>query len=95
MMGCVGIREQAPPWLPVHHPLAHIEASLRHGGHCRACAAPTRLLLVTPCAHLLCVACARPARCNRFLSAPDPLLPFCPRPDTTPKLRFPTAADRS
>ena len=45
-------------WLPVGHPLAGVEGALRHGGACERCAAWTRLLLVTPCIHLLCTDCA-------------------------------------
>lgn len=45
-------------WLPVGHPLAGVEGALRHGGACERCSAWTRLLLVTPCIHLLCTDCA-------------------------------------
>ena len=40
-----------------------IETLLRHGGTCKRCGALARLLVVTPCAHLLCIDCARTSRC--------------------------------
>ncbi|KAK9807648.1 hypothetical protein WJX72_005276 [[Myrmecia] bisecta] len=46
-----------PPWVEEAHPLAGVEAQLRAGGLCQLCSAPSRLLIVTPCAHLLCVDC--------------------------------------
>ena len=49
-----------PPWLPPDHPLARLEAGLRHGGPCDACAEPCVLPLATPCGCLVCVECARP-----------------------------------
>ena len=51
-----------PPWVLPSHPLAPVEAGLRAGCACAACAAWTRLPIVTPCAHLVCVECAAPAR---------------------------------
>lgn len=73
---------QAPPWLAADHPLAQVEGSLRHGGPCGACAALARLLVVTPCAHLLCTACARPARREAHQSPAS-----TPRPHTPPPSR--------
>ncbi|KAK9843797.1 hypothetical protein WJX81_006788 [Elliptochloris bilobata] len=52
------VEAQSPPWLPVDHPLVGVEGALRHGGACERCAAWSRLLLVTPCIHMLCVDCA-------------------------------------
>eukprot|EP00892_Ulva_mutabilis_P003989 jgi/Ulvmu1/1962/UM012_0123.1 len=43
--------------VPPSHPLAHVETALRNGGPCDACAAPSRMILATPCAHVLCVDC--------------------------------------
>lgn len=43
--------------VPLSHPLARVETALRHGGLCDACAASSRMLLITPCAHMLCVDC--------------------------------------
>ena len=48
-----------PPWLPPDHPLARLEAGLRHGGPCDACREPCVLPLATPCGCLVCVECAR------------------------------------
>ena len=42
--------------------LRQVETSLRHGGVCKRCGALARLLVVTPCAHLLCIDCARTSR---------------------------------
>lgn len=35
-----------------------LQVALRHGGACDRCTALARLLIATPCAHLLCVGCA-------------------------------------
>lgn len=43
--------------VPAGHPLARIETTLRHGGTCDACSATSRIPMVTPCAHVLCVDC--------------------------------------
>lgn len=44
--------------VPYQHALSRVELSLRNGGLCDACNADTRMPLVAPCAHLLCVDCA-------------------------------------
>ena len=44
--------------VPQQHALARVEEALRSGGLCDACGADTRMPLVAPCAHLLCVDCA-------------------------------------
>ena len=41
--------------VPQQHALARVEEALRSGGLCDACGADTRMPLVAPCAHLLCV----------------------------------------
>jgi hypothetical protein len=46
------------PLVPYQHSLSRVELSLRNGGLCDACNADTRMPLVAPCAHLLCVDCA-------------------------------------
>lgn len=59
-----------PWWVPYHHPLREVEAALRSGGPCSACADHVRLPVVTPCAHLLCESCLKKdrekcARCHK------------------------------
>lgn len=44
--------------VPYHHPLSRVELSLRNGGLCDSCNADTRMPLVAPCTHILCVDCA-------------------------------------
>lgn len=46
-----------PPFVPSTHPLARIETALMHGGTCDACAQWVRNVIVTPCAHILCLDC--------------------------------------
>ena len=51
------------PWVPKGHALAHVEAAIVDGGPCQLCDALVRLPIITPCAHVLCLACAATARC--------------------------------
>lgn len=44
--------------VPYQHALSRVELALRNGGMCDACSAHTRMPLVAPCSHLLCVDCA-------------------------------------
>eukprot|EP00884_Botryococcus_braunii_P005336 jgi/Botrbrau1/14803/Bobra.0370s0001.1 len=46
-----------PPWVDGSHPLANVEGALRYGAPCEVCGAHARLPCVTPCAHILCLAC--------------------------------------
>lgn len=55
---------QMPPFLDDDHPLKMVENGLRHGGHCGKCKEWARLLLVTPCAHLLCLECVAGSKTN-------------------------------
>ena len=65
------------PFLPDDHPLAHIERGLANNdgiernedNHiCCRCVKKTRVILATPCAHLLCMGCA--ARSRTACTAP-------------------------
>ena len=53
-----------PPFLADDHALKKVENGLRHGGHCGKCEEWARLLLVTPCAHLLCLECIAGSKTN-------------------------------
>ncbi|GMH42988.1 hypothetical protein BSKO_10910 [Bryopsis sp. KO-2023] len=46
-----------PPYIPRFHPLFDIAEALRSGGICGKCLANVRLLVLTPCGHLLCTDC--------------------------------------
>lgn len=46
------------PFTPHTHPLHHVEAAMRNGGACEACGVHVRLVIVTPCAHVVCASCA-------------------------------------
>ena len=46
------------PLTPPTHPLHHVEAAMRGGGACEACGVRVRLVIVTPCAHVVCASCA-------------------------------------
>ena len=56
------VRDGEVYYLPSSHPLAPLEAALRHGGACAACAAPTAMPIATPCAHAVCLDCALRSR---------------------------------
>lgn len=47
-----------PTYLPATHRLARLEAAMRSGGVCDACGTAVRMVVVTPCAHMLCAGCA-------------------------------------
>ena len=60
----VHVHREADVHQPVLPPLSRVcallalQVALRHGGACDRCSALARLLIATPCAHLLCVGCA-------------------------------------
>ena len=55
--------------------MSFVEDALRGGGSCMRCQADARLLLVTPCAHLLCMDCGAADRWG--LSSWPPIPPAC------------------
>jgi hypothetical protein len=44
-------------FVPQDHPFSGIEKALRRGGTCEACGTHVSLILVTPCAHVVCASC--------------------------------------
>ncbi|KAK9795946.1 hypothetical protein WJX73_001584 [Symbiochloris irregularis] len=56
------VAEAGPPWVAEDHPLAALESGVREGCACQACGARSGMPIATPCAHLLCLPCARSCR---------------------------------